>query len=874
MTPTSAGEFGARGRTGASAHTAVPTSARTTVPASAPRAERLPGTWRLLAPAVAGWVVSAGAVTLPGSGVWIAWGAVTVGSAATSVVALRGHRGRVVLALVSIPCAVLLVLGARVSALEAVRSDPGFSSAAERGSSVNLDVTLRGFPRHSPGANGALNDASRGGLGGWVLARAASSSGAMPVVLWYGSDAAKADLDSWAPGTRLRITGALVALGPASSAAYGVRVSSIQNVPATAPTREHSTNAVEGPGNSTAIDFTSMAGALTGAASATAAQLRAGLRAVAATVPGAQLVPGFAVGDTSLVPAEVTSKMEQSSLTHLVAVSGANCALVVSAIAGVAALCRIRRRGRLVVSGLTLGAFVVVVGPDPSLQRAAVMASVMLISGYGGKRNAALPSLGIAILILLLIDPWQALQPGFALSVAATAGILLWAPAISSMLSRIAPAPRWALLPVAVAIAAQFACGPLLLLVQDGFPAAGLLANVLAAPAAPWGTGLGLLAMLAAPISTQLAEFITTCAAFPARWIAATAQVTAALPASRWPWPGGWGGAALLAVVEGLVLVAWWVLRERVGEGGPRATAPASGPRPWLLERRRPTIIRAAVAALICTATGIFVGPTLVAPIATRWDTAQDWSVVACDVGQGDALLLRDPEAPENVMLVDTGETPELLHSCLDRFGVTRIAVLVLTHDDRDHVGAADGILDRVDRALVAPNNREDGTARRVTAMLDAANVPYDFGEAGAGGALGNLSWEVLAPPPGSLPDDTNGASQVLRVQAGPVSVLLLADTGEDEQRALARSVSSLQVDVIKVAHHGSSDHDPALFGNALAEIGLVSVGADNAYGHPATSALEELRQAGTRVLRTDELGAIAVSGAPGNLRVWAERGE
>lgn len=827
-----------------------------------------PGSGRLLAPALLAWGLVAAAVVHPGTGRWLGITAFVLGIVA--FVARHSRCGAVLLPYAAIACAMIVLLGARIDGLEAVRADAGFAEVASSGQHTALDVELRGFPR-------AAAASSDGGPSAWVPAAARSARGSLPVVLWFDDDALPGDesepgrqagpLETWGPGTALRVEGALAELDHGSSAQYGVRVAAFA-----------AGEEPESPG-----PWRTLRAALTGVA----AHMRADLRAVAQSVPGAELVPGLAVGDTSLLPERLEQQMQVSSLTHLTAVSGANCALVIAAITTLAGWLRIPRRARLSAAALGLAGFVIVVGPDPSLQRAAVMAAVVLASSFGGKRAVALPGLGIATFALLMSDPWQALQPGFALSVAATAGILLWTRGIAAALGRVAPGPAWLRTPIAVAIAAQCACGPLLLLVQPGFPAAGLIANVLAAPAAPWGTGLGLLAMLAAQLVPSAGTALVHLAGLPAGWIAATAEVTSSLPGARWQWPGGWGGALLLALVEGAVLIAWGLLDRRFGEGRVRAevdrrgrvagehdTIPpiTSGRVPWGRTRPRPRRVTVWVAALLCGSVGVFLGPTLIVPATIRLTAPRDWNVVACDVGQGDALLLRDANAPERVMLVDTGDDPERLTSCLERFGVQRIAVLVLTHDDRDHVGALGAVVDRAERAIVAPSNREDGDARPVLEQLSAAGVPTRIGASGTREALGDLVWEVLAPAPGAVPADTNSASLVLRVQAGETSVLMLADTGEDEQRALQRSGADLDVDVLKVAHHGSADHDPLLFARASAEVALISVGAENSYGHPAQTVTDELARLQTTVLRTDLMGSVAVGGAPGALDLWVER--
>ncbi|MBL3698108.1 ComEC/Rec2 family competence protein [Leucobacter luti] len=638
-----------------------------------------------------------------------------------------------------------------------------------------------------------------------------------------------------------------------------------------------------------------------GSLATAAADLRARLRDAAAATPGAALVPGLAVGDTSLVAAQTDRQMRDASLTHLVAVSGANCALVTSAAGWVLARCGAGRRIRILGQGAVLAGFVFVVGPDPSVQRAAVMAVVVLVSQYGGRRAIALPALASAVIVLLLRDPWQALHPGFALSVAATAGILIIAPPLTRALRLRARVPELVALPIAVACAAQFACAPLLLLLQPGLPLVGVLANVLAAPGAPLGTGLGLLALVLLPLSEPLGALAVWVAALPARWLVGTAAVTSELPYARAPWPEGWGGAALLAAAELLLGTAWWLGTHRGAHTRPRARpglrragkgeADPGWRHPW--SAREPALRGASrwSLGLAAAGLGLLLGPTALTPAVTRAAAPRDWSVVACDVGQGDALLLRDPARPGGVTLVDTGEDPDALLACLDRFSVGRIELLIVSHDHRDHFGALDAVIRRVDRALIAPANREDGADRALVRQLEAAGVPVTVGVAGmhgGGGVLGvagmhgggggedggGVQWLVLGPAAGHVPADANSASVIARLRAGAVSVLLLGDTGALVQSELLRGGADLRADVLKVAHHGSRDQNRELPGRVAADLALVSVGASNRYGHPAPGTLADLAAAGTATARTDQLGSIAVSGAPGSLRVWAsERG-
>lgn len=829
----------------------MPSAPASEVVAEPPAVARSPpGAWRLLAPALLGWGLTAWAVTLPGTGAWIAATAGLLGIGG-GLCALGSGRMRRWAGTALLWCAVLLLLGVRIAGGESARADPELDSAAQRSSTTEFAAVLTGFPQTR------LSDL---GERHWVRAETAGERGGVPLVLWLNE---RPD-EGFAPGAHVELRGTPQRLEPGDSAAYGVSVREIR-----------------------AAGLQPWAAEL----GRVAASLRHGLTESAASVPGAELVPGFAVGDTSLVPEALSRAMRESSLAHLTAVSGANCALVTGAAVWVLARLGVGRRWRAVAAGTALLGFVGLVGPDASVQRAAVMAAVLLVSGFGGKRAVSLPALGLAVLALLLVDPWQALQAGFALSVAATAGILLIAAPLGDWLHRRARLPRVLALPVAVAVAAQFACGPLLLLLQPGIPAVGVLANVVAAPVVPIGTGLGLLAALAAPLHPGTAHLIVQTAGLPARWVAATAELTAELPFARWHWPEGWPGLLLLAGCQFALLLAWALHRGVLGVPGGRRSLPRT---PWSPGSETPRVIRTIRAALVCAALGVVVGTVVATPLATRLTGPAGWSVLACDVGQGDALLLRDPGDSERTMLVDTGDDEARLLACLDRFGVDRVALLVLSHDDRDHVGALAAVLGRVDAALIAPTIvGETERSRSVVRQLSRAGVPYRIGAAGDTSAsvdafgsanalasgdgtaeIRGLHWEVLAPGAGRSPADTNAASLVMLVRVAGSSVLLLGDTGASEQQRLLSARGAIRAEVLKVAHHGSRDQDPRLYARAGADWGLISVGAGNGYGHPAPDTLAALALAGTQVLRTDRDGAVALVPQPdGSLAAWVERG-
>ncbi|MBM7410726.1 competence protein ComEC [Clavibacter michiganensis] len=282
--------------------------------------------------------------------------------------------------------------------------------------------------------------------------------------------------------------------------------------------------------------------------------LRSGLADAASHLrgPGAQLLPGLAIGDVSAVTPALAQTMKDSSLTHLTAVSGANCAVIVGLVLTLAAAVGLRRPARAVAALAALGAFVILVTPQPSVLRAAVMAAVLIVSTASGRPSRGLPALSVAVVILLTGDPWLARDLGFALSVLATAGLLVLAPPLADRLSR--RVPRRLAEALAIPVAAQVACQPVLLVLQPGLPVHGVLANVLAEPAAAPATIGGLVACVVLPVWPSAGVLVLRLAWLPASWIAAVASVTSRLPAGRVPWAAGPAGVIALAVAIALVV--------------------------------------------------------------------------------------------------------------------------------------------------------------------------------------------------------------------------------------------------------------------------------------------------------------------------------
>ncbi|MDF2917568.1 ComEC/Rec2 family competence protein [Microbacterium sp. NPDC086615] len=550
--------------------------------------------------------------------------------------------------------------------------------------------------------------------------------------------------------------------------------------------------------------------------------------------PGAGLVPGLAVGDTSSLDPATDAAMTASSLSHLTAVSGANCALVVGAAFVLLAAVGAPRALRVVGASVVLIGFVVLVTPEPSVVRAATMAAIALLALVLGRPAAGVAVLSAAVTVLMIADPWLSTSLGFALSAAATAALLVLARPIARGLERWMP--RALALALAVPTAAQLACGPLIVLIDPHVPLLGIVANLVADPAAAPATIAGVLACIA-PFP-WLRDGLSALAWIPAAWIAAVAHTTSGIGAQNLPWPDGAFGAALLTVVSASMAVA-------------------------LI---RPTRLRRATAvatAVIAVTVGLIAGHTTLRTVAGPLTVPTTWDVAMCDVGQGDATLWRSGNA---VALVDTGPEPEPLAQCLRTFGVDHLDLVVLTHFDLDHIGGSAAVVGRATLVVHGPVDVPED--QRLLDRFAAAGAQLQQATTGTTGRVGETRWQALGPAPRDEPG--NGASVALDVVGADFPrTVLLGDLGKDAQAALLRRVEVPRVDVVKVSHHGSADQDPELYRRLHPLVGLIGVGADNRYGHPTATLLSTMTALGVVVGRTDTDGDLAVSMTDGQLTLW-----
>ncbi len=505
------------------------------------------------------------------------------------------------------------------------------------------------------------------------------------------------------------------------------------------------------------------------------ARIRLGLRDATGTGDAGALIPGMVIGDTSKQSVDFKNEMRRSGLTHLVAVSGANFAIVSAFVLwGMQFIIR-RVNYRLIATAIALASFIALVRPSPSVLRAAAMAAVLLFA-YGSREGRdPLPALGFAIAAVVIADPFQARDPGFALSVLATAGLLLIAPKIRPKI-------------LAPPIAAMALCSPVIVALSGYISPMSIIANILAAPAVAPITIVGFIAALISPLSASIAGLLIWIVKPLAQWITWIAQWSSTFPVFT-----------IKTGLYGFIATLLLALFIYIGK----------------------------VKALI---------PLLVIVIGFSWVQrfpAGDWQIANCDIGQGDAMVLNLKN--HRAILIDVGPEPQLIDRCLHQLGIKEIPLVVLTHGHADHIGGLSG----------AKKNRKIG-------QIWFGNI-----FAGTRARIGDIEIDVKWPLEGG--ENTPNNSSISALFRSPDFTLFAGGDIEPlAQEQLRQQIGA--VDIYKVSHHGSKFQDPELMRELSPALAVISVGAENTYGHPAPSTISALRDLGAKVLRTDRDGAVAIS--------------
>ena len=595
--------------------------------------------------------------------------------------------------------------------------------------------------------------------------------------------------------------------------------------------------------------------------------------------PEAGLAAGILIGLRDRVDRDLAAAFTTAGVSHVVAISGWNIAIVAAAVATLAG--RLGRRRRSLVMIAAIVAYVAFAGASASVVRAAMMAGVVLLARESGRAGRAAAALGWAATLLLISDPKLIGDAGFQLSSLATAGLIAWATPLTASIETFGRGriPRWLAESLGVSLAAQAATMPIVLVSFGRLAVLSPLINVVVVPLVAPAMAVGLLALAGGALVVAGIPFaVGTILAVPGwvvlRLLVTLVQFGAGLPFASVKLEAPLDTAAAAVAIAALAALTWWRRRS-----GPRRRGISALPEPAAPGRRPkpdagPAVRRTATMALI-VAIAITGGIAAARPSAVA-------RVTILDVGQGDAILVEGSHGGR--LLVDGGPDPDRLLVVLDRRippWDRRIDTVVLSHPHEDHVAGLALLLERyhVDRVL-EPGMRGPGPGYAAWLReLSGSAAPIRMGVA-AGDRLtvDEIAIRVLWPVRGRVPLEPpdsgtgiNNVSVVMLGQVGPRRFLLMGDVEQAiDPELLAAGLP--RVDLLKVAHHGSRTATTQAFVDAVRpQIAVASSGTGNPYGHPTRQTLERLADAGARVLRTDQNGTVVVGFESTGLSVRTE---
>ncbi len=583
--------------------------------------------------------------------------------------------------------------------------------------------------------------------------------------------------------------------------------------------------------------------------------------------PGGGLAAAILIGLRDRVDRDLAAAFTTAGVSHVVAISGWNIAIVAAMVAAVLRK-RLSRRRCALATIVSIVAYTLFAGASPSVLRAALMAGVALLAVESGRGSRAMVGLGWAATIMIVAEPATVGDAGFQLSAAATAGLVAWANPLTQWLGRHAPRlPAVLRESLGISLAAQAATLPIALLDFGRLaiiaPAANLVVVPLVPPVMAAGTvafGAGWLATVGAP------AWVTGPIAMPAALLLAVlieaVRVFAAIPGANQtlPFPGNVlaaaGSVGLLVAMHRALKRA----RRRAVVVKPKTARARAAPQRFLSKYRA----LLAVAVLLTAMAG--------SALAARPDGSVH--IIVLDVGQGDAILLEGDRGGR--ILVDGGPDPNLLISALDRFVPAwdrRLDAIVLTHPHDDHVAGLVAVVERyrVSRAF-EPGWPVDTPAYRAwKTTLTAHGLEPERLRTGETLSLDDAALHVLWPDDGTTRSATLDPAAASNRQTNDASIVLLGEfeerrfllTGDAEEDVdpilLSRGLPT--VDMLKVAHHGSATaSSDALLAAVRPAVAVISVGANNTYGHPNGGTVARLRANSSRVARTDLDGTVEVT--------------
>ncbi|MDI6717313.1 MAG: DNA internalization-related competence protein ComEC/Rec2 [Actinomycetota bacterium] len=555
----------------------------------------------------------------------------------------------------------------------------------------------------------------------------------------------------------------------------------------------------------------------------------------------AGLINGIVLGDPSLVDEEVQESFRATGLTHIVAASGVNIALVISALWPLLRIFRLGAVAQFIILICSTGLYTMVSGMSPSITRAFLMAAIGLVAWLSGRQGNSFSSLSAAAMILLVIDPFIIYDIGFQLSFAATASIIIFVPSLERLMEEI---PKPLMAGLSVTVGAQIGVLPIIIYYFGQLSMISLIANLVVIPLASIALVLGMAALPVAAVSSL-------------------------------------AGSALYLILR-VILKA--IIFETISlSAAPGASIFFNQPSIAIIAMLYAAIVALAIyfnsIKLKLRLGHVVIVLAVMLALPTWWYIVKSaptgrLEITFMDVGQGDSAIVTTPRGER--LLIDGGPNPDLVKQKLARKGVRKIDAILISHDHADHITGIKNLLGLFTiGCIIYPKSISDSKGflqiYRLARKKGINLLAIDEGDVLKLGE--QLEIDTLFA---SIKDEEGGGnddSLVVMVKYGDFKALFTGDAEENIEKELVSGKKDLDADVLKVGHHGSAISSTREFLHEVSpEISVISVGKDNKYGHPSKLTIGRLINAGSKVYRTDRDGDVTISLDDKAYRIYAER--
>lgn len=564
------------------------------------------------------------------------------------------------------------------------------------------------------------------------------------------------------------------------------------------------------------------------------------------------LLSGMLIGDKSNLPKEIQEDFRNSSLSHILAISGMHVSYVMLGITFLISKMKFSKKISKIITIVILLFFIILTGKTASVERACFMSVYAILASLLHKRANVLASISISILIILIINPYSILDIGLQLSYGGTLGIVLIYPILKkckkskkekakeNKFQKLIQKIKEKILDIIrITVSANLVIFPIILYQYNTMSFTFIISNLLISSIIGIIIIFGLISVFASYIFMPLAKVMFFLTQILLNILAQTAHLCAKLPFSKVYFP----------TPKIYVIIIYYLFLIYI-----------------ILAKRNIILVKKISKKIFIIFIIIVIISNLIIKIIPK-----AFTISFIDVGQGDSMLISTPKGKR--ILVDGGGTRDtenfdvgrqtLIPYLLNK-GITKLDYIVISHFDSDHATGVAQILGKIDVSSIILTRQleENDIYRHILSIAKEKKIKLIYVKEGDVLKIGGIKISIIHPENKLMINNPmNNNSIVCKVEYNSFSMLLTGDIEMEAEELILRKNINLKADVLKVAHHGSKTSTTGEFLKAInPKVALIGVGKNNNFGHPSNEVIQRLKENGTRIYRTDENGEISIT--------------